>query len=199
MATKNGIIKKTGIEEFANVRRSGLIAVKLKKDDELRWVRSSNGNNNIIIASSGGQSIRFKEKDIRSMGRSASGVKAIKLKPASKVISMDVVFDSKKEKRYIFTISENGFGKLSDLKFYKIQHRGGSGIKTAIINAKTGPLVSSRVISENQLNEDLLLISRKGQVIRTPFSNIAKSGRATQGVRVMRLSSEDKVSSIAVV
>ncbi len=199
MATKNGIIKKTGIEEFANVRRSGLIAVKLKKGDELRWVRSSNGNNNVIIASSGGQSIRFKEKDIRSMGRSASGVKAIKLKPASKVISMDVVFDSKKEKKYIFTISENGFGKLSDLKFYKIQHRGGSGIKTAIINAKTGSLVSSRVISEDQLSEDLLLISRKGQVIRTPFSNIAKSGRATQGVRVMRLSSEDKVSSIAVV
>ena len=199
MATKNGIIKKTGIEEFANVRRSGLIAVKLKKGDELRWVRSSNGNNNVIIASSGGQSIRFKEKDIRSMGRSASGVKAIKLKPASKVISMDVVFDSKKEKIYIFTISENGFGKLSDLKFYKIQHRGGSGIKTAIINAKTGSLVSSRVISEDQLSEDLLLISRKGQVIRTPFSNIAKSGRATQGVRVMRLSNEDKVSSIAIV
>ncbi len=199
MATKNGIIKKTGIEEFANVRRSGLIAVKLKKGDELRWVRSSNGNNNVIIASSGGQSIRFKEKDIRSMGRSASGVKAIKLKPSSNVISMDVVFDSKKEKIYIFTISENGFGKISDLKFYKIQHRGGSGIKTAIINAKTGPLVSSRVINENQLNEDLLLISQKGQVIRTPFSNIAKSGRATQGVRIMRLSSEDKVSSIAIV
>ena len=133
------------------------------------------------------------------MGRSASGVKAIKLKPASKVTSMDVVFDSKKEKRYIFTISENGFGKISDLKFYKIQHRGGSGIKTAIINAKTGPLVSSRVISEDQLSEDLLIISCKGQVIRTPFSNIAKSGRATQGVRVMRLSSGDKVSSIAVV
>ena len=199
MATKNGIIKKTEIEEFANVRRSGLIAVKLKKGDELRWVRSSNGNNNIIIASSGGQSIRFKEKDIRSMGRSASGVKAIKLKKESKVISMDVLYESKKEKRYIFTISENGFGKLSDLKFYKVQHRGGSGIKTAIINAKTGPLVNSRIINEDQLSEDLLLISRKGQVIRTPFSDIAKSGRATQGVKVIRLDSEDKVSSLAIV
>jgi len=199
MATKNGIIKKTEIEEFANVRRPGLIAVKLKKGDELRWVRSSNGNNNIIIASSGGQSIRFKEKDIRSMGRSASGVKAIKLKKGSKVISMDVLYESKKEKRYIFTISENGFGKLSDLKFYKVQHRGGSGIKTAIINAKTGPLVNSRIINEDQLDEDLLLISRKGQVIRTPFSDIAKSGRATQGVKVIRLDSEDKVSSIAIV
>lgn len=199
MATKNGIIKKTDIEEFANVRRSGLIAIKLKKEDELRWVRLSGGNNEIMIATNGGQSIRFKEKDIRSMGRAASGVGAIRLKPKNKVISMDVVNESKKEKIYIFTISENGFGKISDLKFYKVQRRGGSGIKTAIINAKTGALVSSRVISENQLSEDLLLISRKGQVIRTPFSNIAKSGRATQGVRVMRLDSGDKVSSIAIV
>ena len=199
MSTKNGIIKKTNIEEFANVRRSGLIAIKLKKGDELRWVRPSDGNNNVILASSGGQSIRFKEKDIRSMGRNASGVKAIKLKPSSKVISMDVVIESKKKKTYIFTISENGFGKISDLKFYKIQHRGGSGIKTAIINAKTGQLVDSRIINENQLSKDLLLISRKGQIIRTPFSNISKSGRATQGVRVMRLGNEDRVSSIAIV
>ncbi len=133
------------------------------------------------------------------MGRAASGVGAIRLKPKNKVISMDVVDKLAKEKNYIFTISENGFGKVSDLKFYKVQHRGGSGLKIAIINAKTGALVSSRVINENQLSEDLLLISRKGQVIRTPFSNIAKSGRATQGVRVMRLDSGDKVSSIAIV
>ncbi|MEA2097807.1 MAG: DNA gyrase subunit A [Patescibacteria group bacterium] len=199
MTTKNGIIKKTGIEEFTNVRRSGLIAIKLKKGDELRWVRSSNGSNSVIIASSSGQSIRFKEKDIRSMGRNASGVKAVKLKKESKVVSMDVIYESKKEKRYIFTISEKGFGKLSDLKFYKIQHRGGSGIKTAIINVKTGPLVNSRIINEDRLSKDLLLISRKGQVIRTPFSDIAKSGRATQGVKVIRLDSEDKVSSIAIV
>ncbi|MDF1498235.1 MAG: DNA gyrase subunit A [Patescibacteria group bacterium] len=197
MATKNGIIKKTSIEEFANVRRSGLIAIKLKKGDELRWVRSSNGNNNIFIASSSGQAIRFKEKDIRSMGRSASGVNAIRLKATSKVIGMDVIRDLKKEKTFILTVSENGFGKLSELKFYKVQHRGGSGIKTAIINSKTGLLVKSQVINENQLGEDLLIISRKGQVIRIPFSNIAKSGRATQGVRIMRLASGDKISSMA--
>jgi len=199
MATKNGIIKKVKIEEFSKVRRSGLIAIKLKKDDELRWVRSSSGKNEIAMVASGGQSIKFKEKDIRAMGRTASGVKAIKLKPSTCVVSMDIVSDSEKEKTYILSISENGFGKLSDLKFYKTQHRGGSGIKTAIVNSKTGTIVGSRIIGENQLEKDLIIISRKGQVIRIPLASVAKSGRATQGSKIMRLGSGDKISSIAVV
>jgi DNA gyrase subunit A len=199
MATKNGIIKKTSIDEFSNVRRSGLIAIKLKKGDELRWVKPSGGEDNIFIVASNGQSIRFKEKNIRSMGRTASGVRAIKLKPSSEVISMNVVADSEKNKRHIFTISENGFGKLSDLKFYKIQNRGGSGLKTAIVNSKTGILVNSKIIDETQLDKDLIIISCKGQVIRTPLAKIAKSGRATQGVRIMRLKDGDKISSAAIV
>ena len=199
MATKNGIIKKTSIDEFSNVRRSGLIAIKLKKNDELRWVKSSSGKDNIFIVASNGQSIRFKEKNIRSMSRIASGVKAIKLKASSEVISMNVITDSQKDKRYIFTISENGFGKLSDLKFYKIQNRGGSGIKTAIANSKTGVLVNSKIIDETRLDKDLIIISCKGQVIRTPLAKIAKSGRATQGVRIMRLKNDDKISSVAIV
>jgi DNA gyrase subunit A len=199
MATKNGIIKKTSIDEFSNVRRSGLIAIKLKKGDELRWVKPSGGEDNIFIVASNGQSIRFKEKNIRSMGRTASGVRAIKLKPSSEVISMSVVADSEKNKRHIFTISENGFGKLSDLKFYKIQNRGGSGLKTAIVNSKTGILVNSKIIDETQLDKDLIIISCKGQVIRTPLAKIAKSGRATQGVRIMRLKDGDKISSAAIV
>ncbi len=199
MATKNGIIKKVKIEEFSKVRRSGLIAIKLKKDDELRWVRSSSGKNEIAMVASGGQSIKFKEKDIRSMGRTASGVKAIRLKPSTCVVSMDIVSDSEKEKTYILSISENGFGKLSDLKFYKTQHRGGSGIKTAIVNSKTGTIVGSRIIGENQLEKDLIIISRKGQVIRIPLASVAKSGRATQGSKIMRMGDEDKISSIAVV
>ncbi|MCK5466177.1 DNA gyrase subunit A [Candidatus Parcubacteria bacterium] len=199
MATKNGIIKKTSIDEFSNVRRSGLIAIKLKKDDELRWVKSSDGKDNIFIVASNGQSIRFKEKKIRSMGRTASGVHAIKLKSASNVISMNVIADSQKDKNYVFTISENGFGKLSDIKFYKIQNRGGSGIKTAITNSKTGTLVNSKIIDGTQFDNDLIIISQKGQVIRTPLARIAKSGRATQGVRIMRLKNGDKISSVAVV
>lgn len=199
MATKNGVIKKVAVEEFSKVRRSGLIAIKLKKDDELRWVKSSEGENDVAIVTSGGQSIRFKEKDIRAMGRSASGVKAIRLKPSSGVVSMDVILDSKKEKNFILSVSENGFGKLSNLKFYKTQRRGGSGIKTAIVNSKTGTIIGSRIISESQLEKDLIIISQKGQVIRIPLNSVSKSGRATQGVRIMRLKDGDKISSIAVV
>ena len=199
MATKNGIIKKVRIEEFSKVRRSGLIAIKLKDGDELRWVKASEGKDDIAIVASGGQSIKFKEKDIRAMGRTASGVGAIRLKPSTCVVSMGVVSDSEKEKTYILSVSENGFGKLSDLKFYKTQRRGGSGIKTAIVNSKTGTIIGSRIISESQLEKDLIIISQKGQVIRIPLASVAKSGRATQGTRIMRLSGGDKVSSIAVV
>ena len=199
MATKNGIIKKVEIEEFSKVRRSGLIAIKLKGDDELRWVKASRGKDEIVIVASGGQSIKFKEKDIRAMGRTASGVKAIRLKSSICVVSMDIVSDLEKEKTYILSISENGFGKLSDLKLYKTQRRGGSGIKTAIVNSKTGTIVGSRIISESQLEKDLIIISQKGQVIRIPLASVAKSGRATQGSKIMKLSSGDKISSIAVV
>ncbi len=199
MATKNGIIKKTKIEEFSNVRKSGLIAIKLKKEDELRWVSPSNEKDEVVIVTSSGQSIRFKEKDIRSMGRSASGVGAIRLKPSSKVISMDIVTDSKKEKNYILTIAENGFGKLSDLKFYKIQRRNGGGIKTAVISPRTGTIVNSQIIKEDQMTSDLIIVSKKGQVIRVALSAMAKLGRVTQGVRIMRLSADDSVSSVTVV
>lgn len=199
MATKNGIIKKVNIEEFSNVRKSGLIAMRLKKQDELRWVESSGGKDEIVIVTSSGQSIRFREKDIRSMGRSASGVGAIRLKPSSKAVSMDVVTDSQKGKNYILTITENGFGKLSDLKFYKIQRRNGSGIKTAVINSRTGIIVGSRIIKEEQLAKDLIIVSCKGQVIRIALSSVAKLGRVTQGVRIMRLSVDDNVSSVTVI
>lgn len=200
MATKNGIIKKTEIEEFSNVRRSGLIAINLKKGDELRWVKPSGGADEITVVAFNGQSIRFKEKDIRSMGRNASGVTAIRLKPSVDVVSMDVIPASKtKENRYILTVTENGFGKMSDLKFYKVQRRSGSGIKTAIINNKTGKLIGAKEIEESVIEKDLIIVSRKGQIIRIPISSIAKSGRATQGVRIMRLDSSDKIASITII
>ncbi len=132
------------------------------------------------------------------MGRSASGVNAVRLKPSSKVISMDVV-SNLGGKNYILTVTENGFGKLSDLKFYKVQRRGGSGIKTAVVNSKTGIVVGSQIIKEEQSDKDLIIVSRKGQVIRIALSAVAKLGRATQGVRIMRLSSGDRIASIAVV
>lgn len=199
MATRNGIIKKTGIEEFVAVRRSGLIAISLRKDDELIWVKMSGGSDEIMVVSSGGQSIRFQESDIRSMGRSAAGVTAIKLKGDAKVVGMGVVAKEEKQKKFIFTITENGFGKISGLGLYKVQNRGGSGIKTAILTSKTGKLVSAYIVDEDDTNKDLMIISRKGQVIRVPFKSVARSGRATQGVRIMRLGAGDSVASATAV
>lgn len=197
MVTKNGIIKKTGIEEFVAVRRSGLIAINLKQGDELIWVKTSDGKDEVMIIASNGQSIRFQESDVRPMGRSASGVTAIKLKSDSKVVGMGIVSEEDKKKKFIFTITEAGFGKISDLNLYKVQNRGGSGIKTAILTPKTGKLVSAYVAGEDEIAKDLMIISRKGQVIRIPFSSVAKSGRATQGVRIMRVGSGDGVASAA--
>jgi len=192
MITQNGIIKKTGLDEFKNVRRSGLIAIKLRKDDLLKKVAKSFGQNNIIIATKNGQSVRFKEQDIREMGRPASGVKGISLKKGDKVVGMDIIQEVKEE-QYLLVVMKNGYGKRTNLKEYKLQGRGGSGIKTANISSKTGELVFSKVVTDQE--EDLIVISQKGQVIRAKISSIAKISRATQGVKIMRLGEGDKVAS----
>ncbi len=196
MSTENGIIKRTKIEDFVSVRRSGLIAIKLKKDDKLKWAKFTSGNDEIILITAQGQSIRFKETDVRSMSRAAAGVKGISLKGKDKLIRMDVISkDSKGQK--VLVVTENGFGKKTYLKNYKLQKRGGFGIKTAKLTAKTGNIVASHVIKSEQ--EDLIAISQKGQVIRTELKNIATLGRATQGVKVMKVNQGDKVASIACV
>jgi len=196
MITKNGIIKKSALDDFENIRRSGLIAISLKKGDALKGVRKTTGNNDIILVTNRGQSIRFQEKDARAMGRQAAGIRGIRLKKGDEVIGMDVIESVKlKEKQYLLVVTENGYGKRTDLKEYKKQGRGGSGIKTAQITQKTGNLVASMVLSGQE--EDLIVISQKGQVIRTKVGSIAKHGRATQGVRIMRLDSGDKVASAA--
>ena len=196
MVTKNGIIKKTALEEFANVRRSGLIAINLKKGDLLRSVRKTTGIDEIILVTKKGQSIRFKEKDIRSMGRTAAGIKGIRLKKGDEVVGMDIIEAKSAElkaKNYLLVVSENGYGKRTDLKEYKLQGRGGSGIKTTQVTPKTGNLAGGMVLTGEE--EDLIVISQKGQVIRTKIGSIAKLGRATQGVRIMRLDTSDKVAS----
>ncbi len=212
MVTKNGIIKKTGIEEFENVRRTGLIAINLRKNDLLKKVAKSTGQNEIIIATQKGQSIRFKEKEIRKMGRPASGVKAISLKKGDQVIGMDIIENQKSKtqprlaelggvknqklgKQYLLVVTENGYGKRTDLKEYRSQGRGGSGIKTAKVTSKTGNLKASKVLSDGE--EDLIVISEKGQVIRLKISSISILSRATQGVRIMRLGERDKVATAA--
>jgi DNA gyrase subunit A len=198
MVTKNGVIKKTPLEDFDNVRRSGLIAISLKKGDALNSVRKTTGDDEMVIVTKLGQSIHFKEKDIRPMGRTAAGIRGIRLGKNDEVIGMDVVSAQKSDVKapsFLLVVSENGYGKRTDLKEYKIQGRGGSGIKTAQITAKTGNLVFSRVLRGDE--EDLIVISKKGQVIRTPVDSIAKISRATQGVRIMRLDPGDKVASAA--
>ncbi|MFH1841306.1 MAG: DNA gyrase subunit A [Candidatus Nealsonbacteria bacterium] len=199
MATKNGIIKKTPLEDFDNVRRSGLIAMSLKQNDALRSVRKTKGDDEIILVTKKGQAIHFKEKQIRSMGRSAAGIRGIRLKKGDEVIGMDIISKKEKEdkitKEYLLVVTENGYGKRTELKEYKIQGRGGSGIKTAHVTPKTGEIIAFTILKEEE--EDLIVISQRGQVIRTKIGSIAKLGRATQGVRIMRIEKGDRVVSQA--
>ncbi|MFH1820578.1 MAG: DNA gyrase subunit A [Candidatus Nealsonbacteria bacterium] len=196
MVTKNGVIKKTSLEDYDNVRRSGLIAISLKKGDTLENVCKTTGVDDMILVTKKGQAIRFKEKDLRPMGRTAAGIHGMRIKKDDEIIGADVIPSAKeKEKQFLLVVTENGFGKRTDLKEYKVQGRGGSGIKTAQINPKTGNLVASSVLAGDE--EDLIVISQKGHVIRTKIGLIAKHGRSTQGVRIMRLESGDKVASIA--
>ena len=203
MVTKNGRIKKTALEEFENVRKSGIIAIKLEKGDSLKKVVKTTGEDDIILATKNGISIRFKEKDIRPMGRGAAGVKGLRLKSGDEVIGMDVIEKNppidlktqKPAKQYLLIVMENGYGKRTEISQYKTQGRGGSGIKAAKITSKTGPIVMSSILEDVADEEDLIVISRKGQVIRTSVKSISLLGRATQGVRIMRLEEGDKVAS----
>ncbi|KKS26538.1 MAG: gyrase subunit A protein [Parcubacteria group bacterium GW2011_GWA2_42_11] len=196
MMTKDGIIKKTDIAEFTNVRRSGLIAINLNKGDELRWVRVSSGQDEIILVTGGGQSIRFKEKDVRPMGRGAAGVRGLKLKKGDEVINLDVIKSAalKETKPELLVVMQNGYGKKTDLRQFKIQRRSGSGIKAAQVTAKTGQIVAAKILDPQE--QDLIAISQKGQVIRTALSSVSSLGRATQGVRIMKLEPGDKVASV---
>jgi len=195
MVTHQGTIKKTPLKDFENVRRNGLIAIHLKKGDTLGWVGTSSGKDSILLVSRKGQSIRFGEKDVRAMGRSASGVKGMALKAGDELVSMTIVRDGAKES-HLLLVMENGYGKRTAISLFKVQHRGGGGVKAAQITPKTGNVAAAQAISDE---EELIVISAKGQVIRTPIKNIAKLGRATQGVRIMKMASGDSVASATTV
>lgn len=196
MVTKDGVVKRTALEEFKNVRRSGLIAINLKKGDSLRVVRKSTGEDDLILVTKKGISIRFKEKQVRDMGRQASGIRGIRIKKGDEVVGMDVVRSFKeKEENYLLVVMDNGYGKRTNVKEYRLQGRGGSGIKTAKTTPKTGDLIAAQILTGKE--EDLIVISKKAQVIRTPVAMIPKLSRATQGVRIMRLEEGDKVASAA--
>ncbi|MDD4996192.1 MAG: DNA gyrase subunit A [Patescibacteria group bacterium] len=203
MVTRQGVIKKVSINDFINVRRSGLIAIKLKDNDVLRWVKPTTGNDEIVLISALGQAIKFKEKDLRPMGRGATGVRGMRIKNQDFIVGMDVYQAGKTNiNNKLLVITENGFGKMTLIKDYRFQHRGGSGTKTAKITDKTGKIVDARLINEkdlpNHIKGDLLLISQQGQTIRLPIKSIPTMSRSTQGVRLMRFSAKngkDQVSS----
>ncbi len=201
MVTKNGIIKKVDLEEFKNVRKSGLIAIKLKAGDRLRWVKPTSGKDHIMLVTSNGQSIRFQETTVRPMGRNASGVRGMKMKGADEIVGMDVMDQGQAdEHEQLMIVMDNGFGKRTGVSAYKIQGRGGSGIKTAKITDKTGKISSGTIVNGKDLTQDIIVISQKGQVIRLPLKSISVLGRDTQGVRIMRFNdSKDKVASVTLV
>lgn len=193
LMTQQGIIKKVAAEDFADVRRSGIKAINLQKGDNLYWAKTASPGDEILISTSKGQAIRFKEKDARPMGRTAKGTRAIKLKKSDDVVGMDVIPKDGK-KLEVLVVSELGYGKKTNISQYRIQRRGGSGIKTVKVTPKTGNLISAQIVWEER--EELVTISNNGQVIRMELRQIPSLSRATQGVRIMRLDSGDKVASV---
>ena len=191
MATKKGTVKKTPVKDYANIRTNGLIAIKLDEGDELRWIKRTTGENDVIISTSAGQAIRFNEKDTRPMGRSARGVRGVRLRPNDSVVGMDIVTG---DDQTLLVVSEKGFGKRTKVSNFPSHKRGGVGIKAAVVTTKTGPIISVQTI-DPEITE-ALLVSQNGQTIRLGLSDIKLLGRTTQGVTIMRLSDGDAVSSI---
>lgn len=194
MATRQGTIKKTKIGDFTNVRRSGLIAINLDKGDVLGWVKLTAGSDEIIMTTRDGQAIRFKETDVRAMGRSAAGVRGIKLGLGDEVVGMDMIAKGEKGLELLI-LSQKGLGKRSELKHYKVQKRGGSGIKTMKVTPKTGKLVGALITSLANIEDDLILTSEKGTIIRIPFKSVPLLSRVTQGVRIMKPQDGDQVGA----
>jgi DNA gyrase subunit A len=192
MVTKNGIAKKVAAESFRDVRRSGLIAIKLSKNDALVASLFAEKGDTVVLATKNGQSIRFKESDIREMGRSAAGVHAIKLDRGDVVIGASAVRKDNKRAE-LLAITASGYGKKTPLEEYKVQRRGGGGIKTAKVSSKTRELIAAYVLSDE---EELIVISKKGQVIRLALKEIPSLGRSTQGVRIMKLRAGDSIAAL---
>ena len=195
MATTKGTIKKTSLKDYANIRTNGLITINLDDGDELRWVRATTGENDIIISTSAGQAVRFNEKDVRPMGRAARGVRGVRLRPNDTVVGMDVVSDPKTQK--LIVISTKGYGKMTAATNFPPHKRGGVGVKVAAVTAKTGPIAAVHTLDPEA--QEIIMMSTGGQAIRVAVKDIPTLGRATQGVRVMRLNEGDTVASIGII
>ncbi|MBP9827289.1 DNA gyrase subunit A [Candidatus Saccharibacteria bacterium] len=193
MATLQGTIKKTKLSDFANIRTSGIIAIKLDAGDELRWVKKCQEGDDIMISTAKAQALRFGQEAARPMGRATRGVRGIRLRPDDRVVGVDVV----REDGLILVVCANGYGKLTKTSQFTKHARGGVGIKAGVVTAKTGEVVDVRKISTTE--DDLLIISKQGQVIRLRLKDISVIGRATQGVRIMKMKESDMVASVALI
>lgn len=194
MCTVRGVVKKTPFDQYQNVRSSGLIAINLDDGDELKWIRMTSGDNEVVISTRQGQAIRFHEKDARPMGRVSRGVRGIRLRSDDQVIGMDIVEAGSS----IFVISKSGYGKKTKVSQFTAHARGGVGIRSAVVNTKTGELIGVKTLGDND-DQEVILISKNGQTIRLAIKDIPALGRATQGVRIMRLNGSDEVVSLALV
>jgi DNA gyrase subunit A len=191
MCTEQGTIKKTLLEAYSRPRQNGIIAITVHEGDRLLDVALTNGDNDIIIASSAGRAVRFNETGVRPMGRTAAGVRGINLNdPANKVIGMVCI---NREDAQLLVISENGYGKRSPVEDYRVTKRGGKGVSTMNATEKVGKLVAIRTVTEQ---DDMMIITRNGITIRMSVTNIRQTGRNTQGVKLIRLNSTDEISSV---
>lgn len=191
MATTKGTVKKTPLQDYANIRTNGLITIKLDDGDELRWIKQTTGKNDVIISTSAGQAVRFNELECRPMGRAARGVRGVRLRPDDNVVGMDIVCADDQK---LLVISSQGYGKITKVSNFPSHKRGGVGIKAAVVTSKTGPIITVQTLEEDA--NEALLISQNGQTIRVALKDIPTLGRTTQGVRIMRMSEGDAVSSI---
>ena len=192
ITTKNGLIKRTDVHEFENIRKNGKIAITLKENDEVLSVHFTNGNEDVVIASNNGRMIRFNENEIRVMGRTASGVKGIELTDNCFCVGSEIA----KEGQDVLVVTEKGYGKRTDINEYRLTHRGSKGVKTLNITDKNGTIVAFKTVTEDK---DLMIITDQGIVIRISLDKVSKMSRVTQGVRLMNLRENQKVSTVSIV
>lgn len=188
-ATRQGVVKKTPLDDYINIRKVGLIAISLREDDDLIGVKLTDGQQEIVMGTAEGMSIRFSENDVRSMGRSATGVKGIQLDESDAVIDMDIVMNDND----VLIVTSKGYGKRTPMSEYRIQNRGGKGIKTLNVTDKNGPIVSLKVVVND---EDLMIMTASGTLIRTSMEGISTMGRNTQGVKLINTRDEDTVATV---
>ena len=189
LTTRNGTVKKSNLDEFENIRKNGIAAIKLDAGDELVWSKLTSGKDDILLITNKGMAIRFNEKSVRPTGRATRGVRGIKLKKEDKVIGMDLINETLSKSSKLLIVMANGIGKVSPVTDFKTQNRSGMGIKCANVNPKTGEVIFAKIVPETA--KELLLTSVKGQVVKLPINRVPVRSRVTQGVILMRFSHKD--------